>query len=660
MADNGVALAGAAGAAADAAAPALPGQQRQQQGGLGQILGMILRVGVMMYFFNSMKGNKPPPREQQGQQVDGIGEYTYPAFKRGTTVDMHLFLTENFRRGHRIESSELIWSEEGVMLGDTALKRKSTYIYKPSNAVKNNGSAYLLMVLAKEGAEIFSDLPSFNPVDVAYYPFQLNVYRKRPRNTTGVSLLSDNPLDAPKVEKEDVREIISYIRPNVTLQLVDYFQAHARKSVPPQISEHLRMNSAGDYEPIVYFNDFWLLRDKLVPVNETLDNVTLHLELSYVTMTWWQLLQQMDQSFGMQVNMGLAQDDDRDELKRMFLEGNPILLGVTFVVSLLHTVFDLLAFKNDIGFWKNNKSMEGLSARTVMINAFCQVVILLYLFDNETSFVVLLSSALGTAIELWKVTKAFEVSFNRERFPYIIVKDRASYSNKQTKKYDAEAMRYLSYALYPLVFGYSIYSLIYKKHKSWYSWILSSLVGAVYMFGFILMCPQLYLNYKLKSVAHLPWRQLTYKFLNTIIDDLFAFVIKMPLLHRLSVFRDDLVFVIYLYQRWIYRVDKSRANEFGWSEEQPAEAAAANDNGAPQLGGAEPPAEEAVANARDVLQPGTPDAVPEDDNATEEADKAWTQARKRKGGKGAGKGKDGAGAGTGTSADTDSNEKKTR
>ena len=27
---------------------------------------------------------------------------------------------------------------------------------------------------------------------------------------------------------------------------------------------------------------------------------------------------------------------------------------------------------------------------------------------------------------------------------------------------------------------------------------------------------QLYLNYKLKSVAHLPWRQMTYKFLNTV------------------------------------------------------------------------------------------------------------------------------------------------
>ncbi|TFJ83210.1 hypothetical protein NSK_005482, partial [Nannochloropsis salina CCMP1776] len=47
-------------------------------------------------------------------------------------------------------------------------------------------------------------------------------------------------------------------------------------------------------------------------------------------------------------------------------------------------------------------------------------------------------------------------------------------------------------------------------------------------------------------------------FVNTFIDDLFAFVIKMPTMHRVSCFRDDLVFLIYLYQRWIYPVDASR------------------------------------------------------------------------------------------------------
>lgn len=34
---------------------------------------------------------------------------------------------------------------------------------------------------------------------------------------------------------------------------------------------------------------------------------------------------------------------------------------------------------------------------------------------------------------------------------------RASYSNKATNQYDKDAMKYLSYALYPLVIGYSIY-----------------------------------------------------------------------------------------------------------------------------------------------------------------------------------------------------------
>ena len=68
--------------------------------------------------------------------------------------------------------------------------------------------------------------------------------------------------------------------------------------------------------------------------------------------------------------------------------------------------------------------------------------------------------------------------------------------------------------------------------------VIVSEFGSFVLSGFIMMCPQLFINYKLKSVAHLPWRQMTYKFLNTIIDDLFAFVIKMPTLHRLSVFRD--------------------------------------------------------------------------------------------------------------------------
>lgn len=137
----------------------------------------------------------------------------------------------------------------------------------------------------------------------------------------------------------------------------------------------------------------------------------------------------------------------------------------------------------------------------------------------------------------------------------------------KTRQYDEESMKYLSYILYPLCICGAVYSLIYQPHKrfdevtfskkslmfpyfSWYSWTINSLVNGVYVFGFLFMLPQLFVNYRLKSVAALPWRAFTYRAFNTFIDDIFAFIITMPTAHRLACFRDDIVFLIYLYQRW--------------------------------------------------------------------------------------------------------------
>lgn len=62
--------------------------------------------------------------------------------------------------------------------------------------------------------------------------------------------------------------------------------------------------------------------------------------------------------------MGL-QAMDLDELKRMWIETDPILLGVTTIVSLLHSVFEVLAFRNDVAFWNSKESMEGISIKSL-------------------------------------------------------------------------------------------------------------------------------------------------------------------------------------------------------------------------------------------------------------------------------------------------------
>jgi Cleft lip and palate transmembrane protein 1 (CLPTM1) len=230
-----------------------------------------------------------------------------------------------------------------------------------------------------------------------------------------------------------------------------------------------------------------------------------------------------------------------------------------------------------------------------------QFIIVLYLIDRDSSLLMTVPSAIGVVIALWKCQRAAGFAFvplsTEDRMsspsfwnllPHVFgykltakrlqitpadTKDETNKSAKTTfSKMDLQAMTIeadrqatsrLGSILLPLVLVYTVYSLVMEEHISWYSWLITSASSAVYAFGFVLMTPQLFLNYKLKSVAHLPWRVLVYKSLNTFIDDLFSFIIRMPTMARISCFRDDVVFFIYLYQRWLYPVDTSRPIEGG-------------------------------------------------------------------------------------------------
>lgn len=236
---------------------------------------------------------------------------------------------------------------------------------------------------------------------------------------------------------------------------------------------------------------------------------------------------------------------DYDEYKRMFIETNLYLLGVTFIVSMLHSVFECLAFKNDIAFWREKDSMEGISVKTLYMQLGMSVIIALYLLENETSLMISAPHFMGIFLDLWKLKKASKFT-RTATFPYFTLEDKDTYKGV-TKEYDRIAMKYMMWAMYPLMGCYTVYSVVYNEHKGWYSFILNTLVGGIYVFGFIQMTPQLYINYRLQSVEHMPGRTLTYRFLNTIIDDLFSFIITMPTMHRISCFRDDFIFVIYMY-----------------------------------------------------------------------------------------------------------------
>lgn len=71
----------------------------------------------------------------------------------------------------------------------------------------------------------------------------------------------------------------------------------------------------------------------------------------------------------------------------------------------------------------------------------------------------------------------------------------------------------------PLLLAYAGYSLVYETHRFWYSFVISTLVGSVYAYGVLMLVPSIYINYRLKSAAHMSGKAMVYKFLNTFIDD---------------------------------------------------------------------------------------------------------------------------------------------
>jgi len=161
------------------------------------------------------------------------------------------------------------------------------------------------------------------------------------------------------------------------------------------------------------------------------------------------LMAQLEEQWRQQEKMSPGSTDS-DMFRSILMDTNPILLGITFIVTILHSVFDFLAFKNDIKFFKGKRSMEGISVRSMVINAFFQVVIFLYLFDNETSTMILLSNGVGLLIEFWKISKAITFSFEEGRLQW---QETSSYSKTKTKEYDEIATSHLLFVTFPLVLG---------------------------------------------------------------------------------------------------------------------------------------------------------------------------------------------------------------
>ncbi|KAL3908242.1 MAG: hypothetical protein SGARI_003152, partial [Bacillariaceae sp.] len=302
--------------------------------------------------------------------------------------------------------------------------------------------------------------------------------------------------------------------------------------------------------PVLHVDEMGMTSDKYIPLNETVKALPLRISFDRSDMAddtqkattataggispaRWRLLTHLSRSLESQRELGFEQSDI-DDLRRLIADTNVALLGITVLASALHLLFEFLTFKNEVSFWQNNSDLTGLSVRSLFLDMIGQFIIVLYLIDMDSSLLMTVPSAIGVLIALWKCQRAAGLAFVKmsrsdkgkpaafyntlpRMFGYELRATRleAMSKDKNTKKSDGgvtahdlqaltieadrKATSLLGTILLPLVLGYTFYSLVMEEHVSWYSWLITSASSAVYAFGFVLMTPQLFLNYKLKS-----------------------------------------------------------------------------------------------------------------------------------------------------------------
>ena len=377
--------------------------------------------------------------------------------------------------------------------------------------------------------------------------------------------------DSPRQYKIHV-PYFKYRGEPITLRFVDDEQHYGDHPYRGDgIPMHVYPADRSKYRPIVYVDDTALRHSSAIEMAESSEGrPPLNLRIRVSVISPLRDVINVQVKMGMEMAESFLHESELDEIRYLISDDHLYRFALTQVISFLHIWLDYMAFRDEVGFYVGRTDMGGLSVSSILTRFACSLIILLYLMDGGgTSWLVLFSVASGVAADFFKVWKVLKPGLS-PTFPFITIRDpsRLSSTEKETTGYDRIARTYLGLFLYPLIAGSALYALHFYVYASWWSWLISNLANAVYTFGFIALCPQLYINYRLKSVAHMPWKVFVYKLFNTFVDDVFAFLIEMPLKHKIMTLRDDVVFVVFLAQAYTYRIDKTRANEFGFAYEQ--------------------------------------------------------------------------------------------
>lgn len=301
-------------------------------------------------------------------EYNPIPQSIAPIWPLNSSLDISIYVSPSLIMPSldRAPRESLILEEKDFTLGDWKDKRVIDTTFPVPKEAQQNGTLWAHFYVALHGNSLDPTAGDYN-VATAYHFFRpLNqVLAKKKVVKTKRLLGSSNSTEDDAEPTPSGPVLASYYHPNFTMSFIPDSGYQSYVNMHPAVRSHVTLEATGTrdktgqngwYYPVLYVNTFWQLRDHMIEMNNTIKTLPIHITLNNLNNWKFALYASVDESVKTnQRNIAAggpvtAQGDgsEFEEFKRVLIDTNIYLLSTTAIVSVLHMIFEMLAFKSDI------------------------------------------------------------------------------------------------------------------------------------------------------------------------------------------------------------------------------------------------------------------------------------------------------------------------
>ena len=298
-----------------------------------------------------------------------IPSFIAPVWEETSPLDISIYVSPSRALPplSAIPEESKVLEEKSFAVGNFDDSREISKTLRIPPQIQNNGTLWAHFFVALAGHELDPMAKGYSTESAYYFARPLTQYLPKKKVAKLKNLLESASDDSEPVVSQPPKkvEIGSFYHPNVTISIIPNTGIQNFRAMHPASRQYVQLERTGArdasgqngwYYPTVFVNTFWQLRSHMTELNSTVETLPLHITLNNLANWKFSMMASMDEGMKQtqrQATSGgpMPAGGDGSELelfKEILLNSNTYLLATTGIVSVLHMIFEGLAFKNDI------------------------------------------------------------------------------------------------------------------------------------------------------------------------------------------------------------------------------------------------------------------------------------------------------------------------